>query len=66
MFLKKFPPNWSRMISHQGRSRKFLMEMATQVVAASNVLAEEVLVGCGLGLVVDHNHLGDDPGVALD
>ena len=42
------------------------MEMATQVVVASNVLAEEVLGGCGLGLVVDHNHLGDDPGVALD
>ena len=56
------------------------MEMATQVVVASNVLAEEVLGGCGLGeslvvdladlvpveVVHDRNHLGDDPGVALD
>ena len=29
--------------------KAFLVEMATQVVVASNVLAEEAIEGCGLG-----------------
>ena len=60
--------------------KAFLVEMATQVVVASNVLAEEAIEGCGLGkslvieladlvpveVVHDCDHLRDDPGVALD